>query len=107
MASARALAALHGLLPAWHRRLLGETPWLLLELERAPVSGLQLRLVMPRQALPLATAALRGALPGCELLEYNPSVLEVANRYLIEPLECRQGSYTVPDRPGLGCDVTM
>jgi D-galactarolactone cycloisomerase len=52
-----------------------------------------------------AAIHLAAALPGCELLEYNPSVLEVANRYLAEPLECRQGSYTVPDRPGLGCDV--
>jgi galactonate dehydratase len=47
------------------------------------------------------------ALPGCELLEYNPSVLEIANRYLRTPLECRHGSYLVPDRPGLGCDVTF
>jgi D-galactarolactone cycloisomerase len=54
-----------------------------------------------------AAIHLASALPGCELLEYNPSVFEIANRYLIEPLECRQGSYTVPDRPGLGCDVTF
>jgi galactonate dehydratase len=54
-----------------------------------------------------AAIHLAAALSGCELLEYNPSVLEVANRYLAEPLECRQGSYTVPDRPGLGCDVTF
>jgi D-galactarolactone cycloisomerase len=53
-----------------------------------------------------AAIHLAAALPGCELLEYNPSVLEVANRYLAEPLECRQGNYIVPDRPGLGCDVT-
>jgi D-galactarolactone cycloisomerase len=53
-----------------------------------------------------AAIHLAAALPGCELLEYNPSVFEVANRYLVEPLECRQGNYTVPDRPGLGCDVT-
>ena len=54
-----------------------------------------------------AAIHLAAALPGCELLEYNPSVLEVANRYLVEPLECRRGNYTVPGRPGLGCDVTM
>ena len=71
----RALAALHGLLPAWHRRLLGETPWLLLELERDPSSGLQLRLVLPRQALPLATSALRGALPGCELHPHETTAI--------------------------------
>jgi galactonate dehydratase len=54
-----------------------------------------------------AAIHLAAALPGCELLEYNSNVFEVANRYLVEPLECRQGSYTVPDRPGLGCDVSM
>jgi D-galactarolactone cycloisomerase len=53
-----------------------------------------------------AAIHLAAALPGCELLEYNPSVFEVANRYLVEPLECGQGRYVVPDRPGLGCDVT-
>jgi hypothetical protein len=52
----RSLAALHGLLPAWHRRLLGETPWLLLELERDPERGLQLRLLTQRAVLPLASS---------------------------------------------------
>jgi galactonate dehydratase len=47
------------------------------------------------------------ALPGCPLLEYNPTVIEIANRYMAEPLECRQGSYAVPERPGLGCDVSF
>jgi D-galactarolactone cycloisomerase len=46
------------------------------------------------------------AIPNCDLLEYNPNVFEVANRYLAEPLECRAGRYTVPQRPGLGCDLT-
>ena len=54
-----------------------------------------------------AAIHLAAALPGCELLEYNPSVFEIANRYLVEPLECRQGSYAVPNRPGLGCDISM
>jgi galactonate dehydratase len=54
-----------------------------------------------------AAIHLAAALPGCELIEYNPNVFEVANRYLVEPLECRHGFYTVPDRPGLGCDVTF
>jgi hypothetical protein len=77
-ALARALAALHGLLPAGHRRLLGETPWLLLELARQPKTGLQLRLLLPRAALPLATAALRAGLPGCELHPADPPPLAVA-----------------------------
>jgi len=45
------------------------------------------------------------AVPNCELLEYNPSVLEMANRFLAEPLECRNGRYSVPYRPGLGGDL--
>jgi len=49
------LAALHGLLPAWHRRLLGETPWLLLELQRDPDRGLQLRLLTQQAPPPFAT----------------------------------------------------
>ena len=73
----RSLAALHGLLPAWHRRLLGEKPWLLLELQRDPESGLQLRLLTQRAVLPLATAALRAGLPGCELHPCDPPDLIV------------------------------
>jgi D-galactarolactone cycloisomerase len=46
------------------------------------------------------------AVPNCELLEYNPNVLEMANRFLREPLECRAAQYTVPRRPGLGCELT-
>ena len=46
------------------------------------------------------------AIPNCELLEYNPNVLEMANRFLSEPLECRGGRYSVPQRPGLGCNLT-
>jgi len=45
------------------------------------------------------------AVPNCDLLEYNPNVLEMANRFLAEPLECRNGQYSVPQRPGLGCDL--
>jgi hypothetical protein len=73
----RSLAALHGLLPSWPRRLLGETPWLLLELERHPETGLALRLLVPRSALPLATACLRSGLPGCELHSADPPPLHV------------------------------
>ena len=73
----RSLAALHGLLPTWHRRLLGETPWLLLELERNAETGLHLRLLTQRSALPLATAALRAGLPGCELHPGDPPNLTV------------------------------
>lgn len=74
----RSLAALHGLLPSWHRRLLGQTPWLVLELERRPETGLAVRLLLPRAALPLATAALRSGLPGCELHPADPPPLSIA-----------------------------
>lgn len=42
------------------------------------------------------------AAPNCRQLEYNPKVLEVANRFLSEPLEVRDGKYAVPQGPGLG-----
>jgi galactonate dehydratase len=45
------------------------------------------------------------ALENCELLEFNPNVLSVANGFLSAPLECRGGAYRVPARPGLGADV--
>jgi D-galactarolactone cycloisomerase len=45
------------------------------------------------------------AVPNCELLEFNPSVLAVANRFLPDSIECRDGRYRVPTAPGLGADV--
>ena len=45
------------------------------------------------------------ALPNFELLEFNPNVLSVANRFLAEPLVCSGGRYRVPSGPGLGVDV--
>jgi galactonate dehydratase len=38
----------------------------------------------------------------CGLCEYNPRILEVANRYLEEPVRMEAESYAVPERPGLG-----
>jgi hypothetical protein len=74
----RSLAALHGLLPAPHRRLLGQTPWLVLELQRHPETGLAVRLITQRAVLPLASASLRSGLPGCELHPCDPPQLTVA-----------------------------
>lgn len=73
----RSLAALHGLLPSWPRRLQGTTPWLLLELQRTAQAGLSVRLLLPRSALPLASAALRAGLPGCELHPADPPALSL------------------------------
>jgi len=45
------------------------------------------------------------AVPNCSLLEYNPSVLEMANRFLREPLVIRDAVYAVPQTPGLGIEI--
>jgi len=44
------------------------------------------------------------AVPDCDLLEFNPVVLEAANRFLKRPLVNQNGQYIVPDLPGLGVD---
>lgn len=45
------------------------------------------------------------ATPGCDLLEYNPNVLAVANEYLKTPLQVLDAKYVVPSGPGLGIEV--
>jgi D-galactarolactone cycloisomerase len=45
------------------------------------------------------------ATPNCNLCEYNPQILRVANRFLREPLQIEGATYLVPDRPGLGVDM--
>ena len=45
------------------------------------------------------------SVPSCELCEYNPKVLEVANRFLREPLRLDGPNWIVPHGPGLGVDV--
>lgn len=42
------------------------------------------------------------ALSNCPLLEYNPAVLEAANRHLREPIQMDGACYAVPEGPGLG-----
>lgn len=49
-----------------------------------------------------AAIHLAAALPNCSLLEFNPQVLEIANRYLAEPIAVRNGCYVVPQSIGLG-----
>lgn len=53
---------------------------------------------------PQIAAALHfaAATPNCNLCEFNPSVLEMANRFLLEPIHCREGFYEIPAGPGLG-----
>ncbi|MDZ4799782.1 MAG: mandelate racemase/muconate lactonizing enzyme family protein [Bryobacteraceae bacterium] len=47
------------------------------------------------------------ATPGCELLEFNPNVLETANAYLASPLVMRDGAWVVPTAPGLGVEPVL
>ncbi len=46
------------------------------------------------------------ATPNCPMLEYNPAILETANRFLAQPLRCVDGKYQVPTGPGLGIELT-
>ena len=56
---------------------------------------------------PQIAAALHfaAAVPECPLVEFNPKVLEMANRLLAEPITVRGAAYKLPQGPGLGVDV--
>jgi len=41
----------------------------------------------------------------CAMLEFNPNVIETANRYLTEPLRMVGAQYRVPDAVGLGVEI--
>jgi D-galactarolactone cycloisomerase len=45
------------------------------------------------------------ATPDCPLLEFNPNVIETANRYVVEPLRMEAARYLLPDGPGLGVEI--
>jgi galactonate dehydratase len=47
------------------------------------------------------------AAPACDLCEYNPKVLEVANRFLGNPITLDGAAYRVPEAPGLGIEVRL
>ena len=57
---------------------------------------------------PQVAAALQfaAAVGNCNLAEYNPQVLTVANRFLAEPIQLEGQSYLVPQGPGLGIELT-
>ncbi len=57
--------------------------------------------------LPQIAAALHiaSATANCPLVEYNPKVLDVANRYLQEPIRTQGATYALPPGPGLGAAV--
>lgn len=56
---------------------------------------------------PQIAAALHfaSAVPHAGLAEYNPSVLEVANRFLTRRIELDGARYIVPSAPGLGIEI--
>ena len=41
----------------------------------------------------------------CDLAEYNPHVLDIANRFLAEPISLDGAAYKVPTAPGLGVEI--
>lgn len=45
------------------------------------------------------------AVANCSLTEYNPQVLEMANRFLAAPLRMSGARYQVPTGPGLGIEL--
>ncbi len=53
----------------------------------------------------IAAAIHVAAAYGCELLEYNPNVLGVANEYLVNPIVVSSTAYDVPELPGLGIEI--
>ncbi len=57
----------------------------------------------PQLAAALQFAA---AVGNCALAEYNPQVLNVANRFLVDPIRLDGCNYVVPTGPGLGIELT-
>jgi D-galactarolactone cycloisomerase len=55
----------------------------------------------------LAAAIHFAAMVGSPLLEFNPNVLAVANRYLRDPLRMEEAHYAVPGGPGLGISLEL
>lgn len=47
------------------------------------------------------------AMSNCSLCEFNPRVLEVANRYSASVLQVRDGQWFVPEEPGLGVEPRL
>jgi L-alanine-DL-glutamate epimerase-like enolase superfamily enzyme len=43
-----------------------------------------------------------GSLEHCPMVEFNPAVVDAANKFIESPIELRNGCYVVPAGPGLG-----
>lgn len=65
-----------------------------------------LHMGMSSAALIAASIQVAAAAPNVRYIEYQPVMLELANSILDTPLECTEGHFTLPSRPGLGIDVS-
>jgi D-galactarolactone cycloisomerase len=54
-----------------------------------------------------AAVHLAAALDNCAMCEYNPRVLEVANRFMRESIVMEGAAYRVPSCPGLGAEIDV
>ncbi len=54
-----------------------------------------------------AALHLSAAAPNSPLVEYNPRVLEIANRHQEEPIVMQAARYVLPKSPGLGARIRM
>ncbi|WP_309121151.1 mandelate racemase/muconate lactonizing enzyme family protein [Paenibacillus sp.] len=52
-----------------------------------------------------ATLHLSAAIPNFHILEFQPSVLPVANKLLKQPIACEKGFYALREAPGLGVEI--
>jgi galactonate dehydratase len=60
---------------------------------------------MASAVLIAASLQVAATIPHCWYQEYQPTVTEVANRFLRKPLVCDQGYFELPVGPGLGLDL--
>jgi L-alanine-DL-glutamate epimerase-like enolase superfamily enzyme len=52
-----------------------------------------------------ATLQISAAIANLYIVEYQPTILEEANKLLKHPIICEQGRYLLPEGPGLGIDI--
>ncbi len=52
-----------------------------------------------------ATLQVSAAIANLYIVEYQPTILEEANKLLKHPIICKQGRYLLPEGPGLGIDI--
>lgn len=77
--------------------------------ESLRIAGLG-RTVVPHVSVALgpqiaAAVHFAASVPNCQLCEYNPRIVEVANRFLHNPLLISGAEWVVPGGPGLGVEI--